>query len=57
MAKIADYTVTGKSGQRYAFGVYLYDMPWREIPAVLLVTRRTEKPNGGVSLALRVWTW
>jgi len=49
MAKLADYTVKGKSGQEYKFEVYPKDSSWNEIPAVYLVTKRTIKPDGGGS--------
>ena len=46
MAKLADYTVTGKSGEQYRFEVYPKDSIWNEVAAVYLVTKRTIKPDG-----------
>ena len=51
MAKLADYTVTGKSGEKYTFGVYRKESSWNEVAAVYLVTKRTIKPDGGGSHA------
>jgi predicted GIY-YIG superfamily endonuclease len=51
MAKIADYTVAGKSGQKYTFEVYAFDSSWGEVAVVYLVTKRTKKPDGGGSHA------
>jgi hypothetical protein len=46
MAKLADFTVTGKSGEKYKFEVYPKDSSWNEVAAVYLVTKRTIKPDG-----------
>lgn len=47
MAKIADLTVAGKSGTEYTFAIYPINTNWKEIGAVYVVTKRTEKPDGG----------
>lgn len=31
MAKIADYTITGKSGTKYTFGMYAYPGSWNSV--------------------------
>ena len=49
MPKLADYTVTGKSGKEYTFEVYSYDASWNEVAAVYMVTKRVKKPAGGGS--------
>ena len=46
MAKLADYTVAGRSGETYKFEVYPKDSSWNEVAAVYLVTKRTIKPDG-----------
>jgi hypothetical protein len=49
MAKIADLTVIGKSGSKYTFAVYSIDSTWKELAAVYVITKRTEKTGGGGS--------
>lgn len=49
MAKLADMVIAGASGEKYTFGVYLSDTQWKDIGAVYVVTKRTEKPGGGGS--------
>ncbi len=49
MAKLADYPITGKSGEKYTFEVFRKDSLWNEVAAVYLVTKRTIKADGGGS--------
>jgi len=46
MAKIADYTVSGKSGSKYTFGMYEYPGTWKPVAAVYIITKRAVGADG-----------
>ena len=47
MGKLGDMTWTGKSGKKYAFGVFTWGTAFKEdYAAVYLVTRRYKKADG-----------
>ena len=46
-AKKANYTVSGKSGTKYTFGVYDSPGEWREVAGVYLITKRTVTDGTG----------
>jgi hypothetical protein len=46
MAKLADYTITGKSGTKYTFGMYAYPGSWNSVACVYIITKREVKTDG-----------
>lgn len=46
MAKIGTLTLTGASGTKYAFNVYLYGTNFNAVGAVYCISKRTEKTDG-----------
>jgi len=46
MAKIADYTITGKSGAEYTFAMYPYPGTWNSVACVYIITKREVKTDG-----------
>ena len=49
MPKFADYTISGRSGTKYTFGLYPFPNTWKALGAVYIITKRVEKPTGGGS--------
>ena len=47
MVKTKTYTVTGKSGAKYTFGVYGYPGEWNEVAGVYLITKRVVTGSSG----------
>ncbi|MDE2134485.1 MAG: GIY-YIG nuclease family protein [Alphaproteobacteria bacterium] len=47
MGKIATATFSGESGTDYSFNVYTSDTTFKDISAVYIFTKRTEKDNKG----------
>ena len=53
MAKIGDADFVGVSGKKYAFGVYSTDTTFKDIGAVYIFSKRTERQGkGSHSMAL-----
>ena len=49
MAKLATMTLTGESGQKYAFNVYPFGETFNAIGAVYYISKRTPKQDGAVN--------
>lgn len=43
--KIDDVTFTGRSGQRHAFRIYVWETKFRAVPGVYVVASRTVEPG------------
>lgn len=49
MAKIGTLTLTGASGQKYAFDIYPFGTEFNAVACVYIVTRRHTNSQGGFS--------
>ena len=47
MASLGSVAVIGKSGRKYDFEVYEINLSWDIVPAVYIVTRRSNNSKGG----------
>jgi len=45
MAKLDTVSFTGRSGREYNFRIYLWEHPFKALPAVYVITERVVEPN------------
>lgn len=46
MSKLADYTISGRSGTKYTFAMYPFPGSWKPLGAVYIITKREVRTDG-----------